>query len=292
MINWFASVWYVRSIIEIVTLWYIFHTILAWISIDQKRPLTTAVVCYWSGALVSSFLGLLPISTLLINSAPLAAMVFVLVHERTLQKSFITHTQLATIDTAGFNNHTLLWPTAIIRSCLYTLNNGLSCTIVIERRNALTGLLDSEWPCRTAVTEQILMVYHTSSLYNPQQALWITDHGTLVSYTAHPPHKNSIPFEARPVTVPAELEYYLALTIHTDAIVLWADPSQRTFTILVAGTAITNQTAERTVTLLHQLTDIPYTRTRTGEIVYESNKKSSSTTETVSQPISERSSRP
>lgn len=288
MPNWFTVAWYFRSIIEIGTFWYIFRTMLTWISTDQKRPLTTIVVCYWSAALVSSFLGILPISTLLINSAPLAAMIFALIHERTLQKSFITHTQLATIDTAGFNNYELLWPTAIIRSCLYSLNNSFPCTIVIERRAALTGLLDIDWPCRTAVTEQVLMLYHTSSLYNPQKALWITDHGTLVSYTAHPPRKNNIPFDAPPIIVPSELEYYLALTVHTDALVLWADPTQRTFTILVAGTAIAHQTAERTVTLLHQLTDIPYLRTRAGETTYEN---SSSTSAPLNQPISERSSR-
>ena len=229
-----------QSMTEILFFWSLFYYFSCWLAQDTTKNILLQFWAYCITHFVAYFLQLTAISTFLLITSPLAVMIFILMHQQTLQKNFIA---LHALKTAAHTPPD--WLETIMRTALLALNKEISLTYIIERNDALGQFLGGSLWCNTTIEPQLLNLLIESSMYKPDQAIWITDQGKLVALNAH--------WLPQSAVKPDGAQEAIMHTATIDAIVIRVSPEHRTCDIIVNGTIIENQSVDAALRMVKKI---------------------------------------
>ena len=222
-----------RDIIEITMYSSCIFLFCIWLKTDKTKNLLGYFFVYSALALCAWNLQLPTLTSFLFSYAPIALLLFIVLHEKTLQRNAIAlrsitpaqHIPYDSIDT-------------IISSCLAMINAHKSITVIIERRDALDHFLDTPFMLNADVNKNILDLLLASASYDENKMIWVTHTGYIRGINAS--------WISQDKTKDSTLFY----TLQCDALVLNAHPIDRRFMLTYNGKEVKNISAHQVLTLI------------------------------------------
>jgi len=231
--EWLFLSW--RDCVEIIVFSCGVYGIQTWLAHDTQKSLLGYFYTYCITGCVAYVANLTVVCHALVLFLPAGILIFVLVHQRTLQKNFIA---LRNITPAHADTED--WLDVLMQTALVAINNNTPLLCVIEQRDALGTMLMTPLALRADIKKGLLTLLFESTSLDHNRLLWINNHGTLLGINAS--------WRAPTDDTETSLDWKhdaLLYTAMTDAIVLRADPKTRTFDVIMHGTALENATAQR-----------------------------------------------
>lgn len=231
-----------RDSVEITLLWMISYGMLRWLAADTQKPLVSYAYSYALLSGIAYCLNLEALTTLLIGGAPVIFLLFVILHQETLQKNFIALRAIKAKIPAARS-----WLDELIKSVLYALSLNTPLTCIIERRdsvkNFFTGTL-----IHGALSHEFLQ-----AILETAQIIVIDDRGTVISHDA----RITVFPDAQWMTAEVELlerwqQEAIFITSKTDAIVFHADPVTRLCDIVINGKIVHHISASHAHALIRR----------------------------------------
>ncbi len=229
--------------LEIMLISCIVYMFIRWLAQDTQKNLTAWFYGYCLILFGSSYANLATLHLALCVTAPLAIMGFILVHQQTLQKNFITLTSLT--PRAQATHH---WLEALIQGCLHALNKNREIFCIIERTDALDMFLSTSAVFNADITQELLTL-----LTNHEGAitLWVNHAGKLHALN---PAWRGTPDELWTTSDVKALHAWkqnaLLMTDKSDAIMFTLSPTTRLCTIIMEGKIINDLSAHHAFALL------------------------------------------
>jgi hypothetical protein len=209
-----------KDIIEICILTYCFYKWLAWLKQDTQKPLLYYFYGYCGFLLVCSALRLETLMHVLQHSMPLIITLFVLVHQHTLQKNFVSLYKIKPAQKAP-----LSWLQHLIRFCLQTHTD---LSFLIEHTTTFAELLHTEIALHTPLETPLLHLIAQSVGFNPTHYIYIDTQGTLLGINTT--WKRPLALTALDEQPLEKASYYL---IDSDGCMLHYTHKTRTFSVII-----------------------------------------------------------
>jgi hypothetical protein len=187
----------------------------------------------YSGLVLFAWIIQLPTTTpFLLQYAPVVLLLFIIFHEKTLQRNLITLRAITPAESQPED-----WLEAVLSSTLTAINANKSITIAIENKDSLHRFLDTPFIINADITKNILDILLTSTSYDEQKMIWIDTHGKIRGINAYWITKQ-------------EKNDALFYSLHSDIIIISAHPFTRTFTLICHGIETKNITAHQVRAML------------------------------------------
>jgi hypothetical protein len=223
-----------RDALEVLFLSTVFYQCSRWLVLDQHKNLLGYFYSYafvWLGAYAAN-LGL--VASCLAICAPITAILFIVLHQKTLQKNFVT---LRNYHTAV--NPNTDWLELLVRAALVSINNNKEFLCVIEHTHALNELIHAPVNLYAPIKEDLLAIILESAVFESQSLVWVQSQGTLLGINAQWGHtQDQQAVATSPQNIPGWKQDALLITSSTDAVLFHIDPRSRSFTIIVQGTVV------------------------------------------------------
>ena len=221
-----------RDGLEILCFSVLFYYLALWLKKDKTKNLLPYFYGYCLLALTAHVLHLPTVTYFLFLFAPAAVMLFVLMHQDTLQRNIIALKNIAVPQTHHDN-----WCETLLRTCLIALNNNKEMLCVIEHTDSLQPFIITPFIINAPLNQSLLELLLASPSYEQQQMIWLNSKGTVLGINATWQHVQPL----QQTFVSSELSWRddaLHYSAKTDALLLHASPATRTFTIAVSGTLL------------------------------------------------------
>jgi|SRR5690606_7608521 len=221
-----------RDVIEITFYSFIIYAFCIWLKTDKTKNILGYFLSYCITILVAWFFDLPTLATFLLSYSPVAVIILIVLHEKTLQRNLVT---LRTITPAQTPDKE--WLDIVLSVSLSAINNNQSITFVIENHDALDYFLTAPFFLNANVSKNIFPILLSHSSYDEHKIIWITADGTIraintvwkTENTTHSPLNAQIVFNKK------DAIFY---TCASDALVLHANPTERAFTLICQGKEI------------------------------------------------------
>ena len=222
-----------RDIIEVLFYSSCTFAFCTWLKTDKTKNILVYFFAYCTLSLTAWILQLPTLTPFLFSYAPVALLLFIVLHERTLQRNLVA---LCTITPA--RNVPQDWLDTIISSCLTIINTNRSITIVIEQKDSLDHFLVAPFIINADINKNVLEILLASPSYDEQKMIWLDSSGKIRS------------INASWVADTQKNEDAVFYTLQTDAIMVSAHPTSRTFTVISNGTETKNIAAHQARTFI------------------------------------------
>jgi hypothetical protein len=218
--------------IEIIFFTSVLYLFSRWLHADKEKNLLLWFYGYCLLFIVSSLAQVTLISTVLLYGAPAALVIFITVHQRTLQKNLISLVSIIPSQSKGSES----WIQTIIAHALQQHHSNQEMLVVVEQNNSLHTMLEAPCYLYTPVQDYLLKTILSSSLYNPQRLMWITSTGKFIAYNCRWKTEDQHMWMDHPATSNDAWKENAALyTSHTDALVIKTHAHNATFSIVSQG---------------------------------------------------------
>lgn len=208
-----------RDIIEITIYSSCIFVFCTWLKADKTKNLLGYFFAYTALILVAWIAQLPTLSSFLVSYAPIALLLFIILHEKTLQRNVVALRSITPAQHASDD-----WLDTTISSCLSAINSNKSITIVIEHKDALDHFLDVPFLINADISKNLFDILLSSTAYDEQKMVWITTSGKIKALNS----SWSVDQEAI-----------------NDSLVLSADPINRMFSLAHDGMQTKNISAHR-----------------------------------------------
>lgn len=213
----------IRDIVEIIIFSSCIFSFCKWLKTDKTKNLLGYFFAYSSLVFCAWFIQLPTLVHFLCNYAPVALLLFIILHEKTLQRNLVTLRSLTPAQQVSQD-----WLEIVMSSCLTTINTNKTITIVIEQNDSLDHFLNAPFFINADINKDIFDILLSSPSYDDQKMIWITNKGQIRALNVSWISDQAIKKEA------------LFYTLQCDAIIVSAHPTLRTFTIINNGTETKN----------------------------------------------------
>lgn len=215
-------------LIEILFFAALFYYFSLWLRRDRQKNLLFSFYAYCAVTFLAYAFNLTAISSFLFLFAPVTIMLFILLHQDTLQKNFVT---VRTITPARMLNTE--WLPILMQSLLVAINNNKMAICVIEKNDALKTLLSSPLTFNAPIQKELLDILLASTAFESTKMIWVNHHGQLLAMNATWQSLVDEPWVTEDVQqLDAWKQDAVLLTNKTDALVFGMHPATRTFTII------------------------------------------------------------
>jgi len=240
------SLFTIRDGIELSFFCSITYFFMRWLAHDRHNNLVLPFIGYCLLIGVSYGLELESIRFFLTLFAPVLFVCFIIVHERVLQKNYVSlHAP------SGTKVKHTNWLDQLMRACLYAMNDGISLTGIIECSDSLQSVLTNATPIEANIRTGILEMLIKAPTFESKKILWINKEGTLIGINAQWSHPADQSFTDDTLqSIPLFKQDALLYTAKTDAIFFHADHLSHSFDIIVGKSmfeSISAQTALRCI---------------------------------------------
>ncbi len=201
--------------LEILFFSTVIYYISLWLKKDTQKNLMEIFLAYY-GVILFSWLASLPtILFFLLFTSPIAFILFLLFHQDSIQKNFVT---LHTIKPIQKNNQDT-WLEILFRTLLQASALNKKVTVIIERRQSLAAYLESATFLNLDISSDALLMLINSSLFDDSKLCWLNDSGILVSINAS--YKNEmIQYTTLPDHLSRENQLAMLYCAKTDAVII------------------------------------------------------------------------
>lgn len=232
--QWYLFGW--QSIVEILFVSTVCYYFCLWLRADRKKNLLFGFYAYCFVTLIAYLLELTVITQLIWLLAPATIMLFILIHQESLQKHFIVARTVHEVSQEAKEAH---WLSALAQSLLVAVDNNKRVTCIIEKSDHLKPLLATQCTFNTAIQKSLLDIILASSLFDANKMIWVNHHGNLVAINA------TWQLLVDETWIEKEITHFepfkqdaLLLTNKTDALVFSINPHTRTCTIIAQKTIV------------------------------------------------------
>lgn len=256
------ALYYLKNILEILFFSGIIYFFSLWLKKDKRANLLFYFYAYAVIFSVTYFLNLSTIHLFLLYSSPFALLLFILLHQETLQRNFVTFTTSPSMTCT--NNET--WIENLIRICLHHMNNNVFLFVVIENQSDLKPFIHSNYLLQSPLSLELLLLVTESPHFDKGKLLWCTSNGKLVGVNSSWQLLTSL--HGLP-SIPTWQQEALLMTLKTDTIVFKVNPANRCFEVILKGTLYETINAHQIVPFIKKNL---YSNNRThsnGEIQYD-----------------------
>ncbi|MFC1841884.1 hypothetical protein ACFLYA_02320 [Candidatus Dependentiae bacterium] len=231
----YNSFFYLRNIVEFLFFSLIIYYFSIWLKKDRHKNLLPYFYGYCAMTLVAHYTQLTTISYFLFLFSPVAIMLFILVHQKTLQKNFVAIKNIMPAKQVKSD-----WQNALVRSFLFAINNNKEIRCIIENKDNLENFIYSPLILNANIEQGLIKIVQESDLFDQDKMLWINTQGKLIGINAS--WKEAI-FQAVETEIQETdpfLQSALLLSSNTDTLFLRITPTQRTFDIIFNGKMVNN----------------------------------------------------
>lgn len=221
-----------KDYVEIFIFILLFYHLLNWLNDDPNKKIFSYFLGYCIFFTGSYCLNLATICSFLILYTPVIMLFFIIFHQKSLQKNFITKTHSIEPFTSTS------WIEHIISTGLYLLNNNIDATILIEHTHALYSFLHNACPLDAPLSTLLLRMLTSNQFFISKDMLWITTKGSIKGINTT--WKDN------------DIDQEINITTYTDAIILKTTCASHSFSLIVQGHTFTKLSAEHTALLLKQ----------------------------------------
>jgi len=260
----YNAFFYWRNTIEILFFTLLIYYFSVWLKKDRHKNLLPYFYGYCFLALFSHVTQLTTMSYFLFLFAPVATMLFITIHQKTLQKNFVA---LKNITPA--KRILGQWPEVLIRSCLVALNDNKEIQCVIENKDSLEDFIESPLILHANMDQTLLHILQESDIFNQHQMIWLNTQGKLVGLNTT--IKEDIILDLTNEESPnihSWKENAILLSSKTDSLFLRILPTKRTFDLVFNGKLVDNINANNALHILQK-----YATTQllpvTGDVINE-----------------------
>lgn len=235
-----------RDLLEIILLSSVVYGFMRWLAKDQQKNLVFWFYCYTALVFGCSMLNLQTLHTLFFITSPIALLLFLMLHQQTLQKNFITLTSLS--PEALPTSH---WLEELIQGCLHALNKNRDVFCIIERSDALDQFLSTNCVFNAEITRELLELLTAKIDYQGALVLWVTHTGKL--HAINPTWRATIDEIWVADDVKALHKWKqdaLLMTEKSDALMFTLSPTNRLCTLVMEGKMIPDLSAHHAFALL------------------------------------------
>ena len=234
-----------KDISEVLFFTSLIYYFSSWLKRDRQKPLFLSFYSYLTTITFAYFAHLFTITSLLITFAPVALVLFIVFHQETLQRNFVSLRNITPKENDGD------WVEHMIRSCLVAVGNNKPIHALIEKRDNLTEFLHISHRFETVITQGLLDLLISSPTFNSEKIIIMKDNGTLSGINGTW-KKSSV--DTWLAAEAKEQEQWaqdaLFFTAKFDALYFTIDPKTRTFTLLAQGKyleTVSAQAAKKTI---------------------------------------------
>jgi len=240
---WYLHLYGWKDILEIGLFSGAIYYFSSWLQKDQQKPLLLSFYGYCSALIVCHVAHLSTVGAALFLFAPVVLVVFVVLHQESLQRNFVTLHNIT-----PWHAYDEDWVALLMRSCLVAVSNHKALSCIIERRNALHTLLDTPFLLQCKLKEGLLDFLTESNSFNDKELVWLQDNGTLLGINCSWKKRSVDAWLAKEVKEQEPwLQDALFFTSKVDALYFKINATTRTFTLVAQGKVLEKVSAHAAV---------------------------------------------
>lgn len=248
-----------RDIIEILFYSSCAFALCKWLRADKTKNLIAYFFAYCSLAFFAWIIQLPTLTSFLFTYAPIALLLFIVLHEKTLQRNLVS---LCSITPARIQHED--WLDTLLSSSLAIINANKSLTIIIEHQDALDHYITAPFMINADMVKNVLDIFLASTSYDEHKMVWVTTSGIIRGINAT--WNNCIDNK----------NDALFYTMQSDAIIFHAHPTNRTFTLIIHGKETKNLSAYQIRIMIKKQLSLP------SSLLKGAHHEKSSTEKTIS----------
>jgi len=258
-----------KDVLEIAFFSGIINYFSIWLKKDSQKPLLISFYSYCTLFVLCNCIQLTTVTTALLIFSPTVLVIFILLHQESLQRNFIT---LHKIKPAQAESHD--WVESLVRSCLIAASNHKSLKIIVERQNRLSSLVTTPLALRCSLQEGLLDFLVTSPSFLSEQMIWVQDTGMLVGVNSSWKKTSIEMWLAQEVKEQESwLQEAIFFTAKVDTLYIKTDPLTRTFTLVAQGKILEKVSAHGAVRTIKNYLG-KFDQTKKGNVYASSNAES------------------
>ena len=227
----FYPLW-IKDLIEISIFTGIIYGWSCWLKQDATKPLLGYFYAYCTLWLVCALAELPTICTFLKASTPVVILLFIIVHQRTLQKNFISLSSYKPAKKTDAH-----WLEHVIRFCLQADHD---LYFLIEHTTPLEGLIAIDIPLHSPMCDALLTYMHACEQFEPDQFMILDTKGYIHGLNAR--WKKSLALTTLDENRYEKASYLLQ---DQDGFMLHFKHSTRTFTTILQQKLYKNLSSEQ-----------------------------------------------
>lgn len=256
-----------RNVLEVTFFCMVVYYFSLWLKKDVQKNLLGYFFSYCLLTIGASLMELDTIVHFLMLATPVGLMLFIVFHQFTLQKNFVTLRNLVPAQ-----HHNADWLETLVRSCLIAISTNKEVICIIEHHDSLQEHLNTPLPLHIPVSKEMLDILFSSSSFASTHMLWINSQGIVRGINArwHESHGSWTSD-----LVPADQQWKHDAILHTektDALVLKITRTNNAFEVVASGTLFENVSAAKTIAFVAK-----YLRTSSidakGDFIHEKNNE-------------------
>ncbi|MCL4380470.1 diadenylate cyclase [Candidatus Dependentiae bacterium] len=233
-----------KDLVEIAIIAFSIYRFICWLKQDEHKQLAWYMYAWCCFTIMAWFFSYTTISTLLLYSWPAALVLFIVVHQKTIQKRFINPQQIIPAQRFAHDE----WLAAVIRHTYLALHAHKELTICIQGNNSLQETMVHGIQVNAPISQTLLQLLLTSSTVHNQSTIVISQDGQLLLYNAtlQPPHEAELAPETRNSHPSHDWhQQSINLTNQYDCVLFKLSPQTHQFDIAAQGTVVTGVMAEQ-----------------------------------------------
>lgn len=160
------------DLIEILIFSTMFYSFSIWLCQDKQKKLLPTFYLINIALLFTNITCMHTIYNFLINFWSVIIMLFIIVHQNTLQKNFIALKNLSPTKNKNEN-----WLQDFMRACLIAMNNKKEIIAVIEGNDSFENFINSSFTLKTSMTQELLNALINSPSFDNQKMIWVSCDG-------------------------------------------------------------------------------------------------------------------
>jgi len=244
---WYTFEW--RDVVEILFFSSLFYYFGRWLSKDKQKNLCGYFIGYCAAAIAAYFMQLSTVSTFMIMYSPVFIMLFIIIHQETLQKNFITSKNKVPVKTYKPD-----WLHLVLSSCLQAAHNNQPITIALEHTDNIIGYVDIPFLINGNIRKELLNLFFTSGTYKENSMIWITSTGIFRGV--------NVTWKRKLYDEPLVIDdtYPQRISTKLDCLILHIDPATRLFTITADGKVHQNISPEHAARIINKHIAPPFKR--------------------------------
>lgn len=252
-----------RDFIEICFFSYVIYRISLWLTQDTEKNLLPYFYGFCLLFCGANFLALPTVSQSLFIFAPVVMLLFMFLHQATLQRNFISLKNITQPSPVSD------WLTILMQTCLTMLHNNKELLILIEHTDAIGPYLKAEYTIHATMSKDLFALI-MEKISTSKKMIWIHSDGTIrginVSWKA-----SWYPDAYEDET--AWIDDAIAHTSKNDALLLHVNPIKQYFTIAMNGAIHHELTIEQAGQLIRKKINYQISVTKKGSPYDVTNKK-------------------
>lgn len=238
----------INDCIEILFFSSIIYYFTLWLNKDRQKNLLIYFYGYCLIAFGAYYCSLSTISFFLFTGFPVITMLFILLHQETLQRNFVA---LHNMNTHISSAMQIPWYKILIRSCLVLLHKQKHIICVIEQCHSLKAFIETSFIFNTPLQDGLLeLLVPTQKNLKKNSFIWLDSQGIIKSIEGTWIEHSTIIQKNN--SLPSWQQEALLFTAKTDALIVSNNLEQGTFSFIAQGKCLEGLTADQVVRILYK----------------------------------------